>query len=1339
VDLRRLAGRVLGVEGGRVEAVRLRERAEARARQRQGNQQDPAVLAEVIELRRAAFAAIRPTDPAQCVLGMELAIDLHGRWLLSRAPGDLDEAITVLEKALRQAPAPTYLDWINLHAALARLYSARCNAGPARMPDVARAAELAQVVARGLRHDDPRAEEHWENAVYQRAALAQRNRDAAALGQLVAECHQRVTQPFLRTHRPELAWRLLGDCAKYRYSLTADPADNRLALDAFDRVLRTLQSGTEAWHRCLRKQCECLLQQYTHTADETVFGQAEGLASRLVEAWRSDPGAAGGDEAGARALRYRGKLRFLRFELRGDFDDLRSARQAFDEALPLTRTSAVDLRTDVQYHLAQVLIQGYDRAVSLASDLDEAEHLAAESLASLPPGAPDHGLHLHLVAEVRHRHGLLTEDPAVLREAIRLHEEAALAVAVDAPSFLWRSKNSLSISLKQLYLITGDRELLADAVTNADQAILAAPGHVLATDNGARLHTTLGDLHRLLYETTGDQRSLRLALEHTRTAVDHAMADSADWATCLSNHATVVGLPDRPQDRRAAERIYRQALDAPNIRPSVLAIVLHNFGTQLSQIGESTRDRTVLSEAITHLQRAVEVADPHDLHQPNYRRNLARALLALWYIERDPGLVERALEITLRALAETPATASNRPMLHGLHASLLTARFYDHGDTDDLAAACEAARQTLELTPPGHTSRAAQHTQYGETLHSWALLGGHPEVVAEAHRHLRLGLEGQEEDAGWATRAMFLANALTTGAQYGTRATSARAEALALYRQAATHRYAPPDERWAAALAWGRLHVEAGEWDKALEGFGAAIEVLPQLAWPGLSREDQLLTLGGTSATVSEAAAVALMAGQPERAVELLEHGRAVLLSHALDMNTDLDEVRARDGRLADELEHVRRALSRALAVSTVEGQDPEYPHHLSARRRELQHRWTDLVERARRLPGMGRFLRPPGFADLVSAGERGPVVLYNVSSLRCDALVLAGSGVRVVPLPAFDPRKAELRADAFAALLRDVEDRVEGAQEELRAYLTDLLHWLWCTLLEPVLESFGYETTPPEAQPPHLWLCPTGVLNRLPLHAAGTLPEDPYDPRQAPDMAMDRAICSYTPTVRSLIAARSRQTAGGGRPPHPLVVGVAETPGALGLPPLPEAAAEVARVTSLLAGSTELRDAQATRAAILSALRTHDWFHFAGHGEQDQAGLGLNGTLYTSDHATSGSIRVSDIAALRLPRADLAYLSACQTQRATIDHPDEPVTLAGALRLAGFQHVIATHWSLNSRIALQTAEYFYDHLRTATERVGAPPGAAGAGLALHAAVLKLRRRRPDAPELWAPLVHVGP
>ena len=66
-----------------------------------------------------------------------------------------------------------------------------------------------------------------------------------------------------------------------------------------------------------------------------------------------------------------------------------------------------------------------------------------------------------------------------------------------------------------------------------------------------------------------------------------------------------------------------------------------------------------------------------------------------------------------------------------------------------------------------------------------------------------------------------------------------------------------------------------------------AIELLPLIAWGGLERADQQRDLFGFAGLAGEAAAVALSAGQPETAVELLEQGRAVLWTRVLQTRGD--------------------------------------------------------------------------------------------------------------------------------------------------------------------------------------------------------------------------------------------------------------------------------------------------------------------------------------------------------------------------------------------------------------------------------------------------------------------
>ncbi|MFF7994604.1 CHAT domain-containing protein [Kitasatospora xanthocidica] len=996
----------------------------------------------------------------------------------------------------------------------------------------------------------------------------------------------------------------------------------------------------------------------------------------------------------------------------------------------------------MQYHLAQVLLHEYD--ASLTSDLTVPERLARESLAVQVPGGQDYGLHLHLHADVRRRQGLQAEDSAILRDAVRLLQDAAKATAA-LPSFHWQALNTLAVARMQFYLATGDREELPSAVADAKAALASASTQTLSTDNRVRLSSTLGDIERLYYEATGDPALLRQALLHTREAVEAASPDTAAWSTALSNHANVVSLSDRPEDLRAAEQILRQAIARSSL-PGIRALASHNCGVVMSRTAELTGDGVLMAEAIGYLEDAIMVADPSDLHQISFRRNLAHALVRLWVITSDPGALDRAIDIVAHALVETSRTAVQRHMLHSLQASLLVARFRDGRDTDDLAAACRAARRGLALIPSGHVTRPAHHTQYGEALLGWSVHGNQPKAAAEAYHHLRLGLEGGEESPDWAKRALFLADALVSGASDSFRKArrvrkAMRAEALALYQRAATHRFGSPAERWAASFAWARLMAEEQDVEGALEGLSAAIEVLPQLAWPGLSREDQLRPLGGKSEAVCDAAALAILLGKPQRAVELLEQGRAQLLSHALNVNADLEDVRVLDPALAENLEAVRRQLTDNGPFTSDRYLAAEDTFAHAGRRRELYLRWTDLVEQARRLPGMAGFLRPPSFDELVHAGDHGPVVLFNISGVRCDALILTQGTVVVVPLPTFDREKAEARAEALAALLEAADSSIDGGVEELREYLVDLLGWLWHSLIRPVMDRLGSSGSRDgrSRRPMRLWLCPTDVLNRLPLHAAGLLPEDPYDGESAPlDLLVDRAVCSYVPTLHSLLSAREGGKNRPARAPRLLAIGVGGLEvGTAGLRTLAHVSGEIDAVVARFPGATPLKEQEATREAVLAALPAHDWLHFAGHGSQDAHTP--DGTLYTWDPAGGDYLKVTDIAALRLRAAELAYLSACQTQRATVDHPDEPVTLAGALRLVGFRHVIATYWSLRSRPARQAAVAFYDHLLAGRSSDDLALSSDDAAASLRSAVRQLVRDRPEAPEIWAALVHIGP
>ena len=65
------------------------------------------------------------------------------------------------------------------------------------------------------------------------------------------------------------------------------------------------------------------------------------------------------------------------------------------------------------------------------------------------------------------------------------------------------------------------------------------------------------------------------------------------------------------------------------------------------------------------------------------------------------------------------------------------------------------------------------------------------------------------------------------------------------------------------------------------------------------------------------------------------------------------------------------------------------------------------------------------------------------------------------------------------------------------------------------------------------------------------------------------------------------------------------------------------------------------------------------------------------------GLLSVRDIATARFT-GEFAFLSACKTASAVARLPDEAMSLASALHHTGFQHVVATQWSVYDAVALE-------------------------------------------------------
>ena len=496
-----------------------------------------------------------------------------------------------------------------------------------------------------------------------------------------------------------------------------------------------------------------------------------------------------------------------------------------------------------------------------------------------------------------------------------------------------------------------------------------------------------------------------------------------------------------------------------------------------------------------------------------------------------------------------------------------------------------------------------------------------------------------------------------------------------------------------------------------------------------------------------------------------------MLHGQALDTRTDLTELYASHPALARRFAELRDALeagqdAAGLAAFAAAASAPPLaePRPAARDKHAAAAEFAALLDEIRAMPGFASFLLPPEPGQLTGHAARGPVVVLNVSEARSDALIVTADGITALPLPGLALGAVTERIEAFNGALESlIHSRLREERDRAEDVLSETLEWLWDAAAEPVLTHLGF-TGPPAAEEdwPRLWWVPGGLLGLLPLHAAGY-----HRSAGRSRTVLDRVVSSYTPTLRALGYARQRE--GTSPPASTLIVAMPSTPDQ---PALPGVLAEVALLRGRLPSPVVLMadddavpvadeavpaddDAVSpnehavppdggrgpTKPEVLARLPEAAIAHFACHGvsiPDDPSRSFLALADYEQDPLT-----VASLVEVRLHRAQLAYLSACQTARNDArDLPDEAIHLASAFQLAGYPHVIGTLWPVSDTAAAGVAGDFYDGLQSGERGLDTRKSAE----ALHHAVRALRdtpvrgtrRDRASTPSLWAPFLHTG-
>lgn len=536
--------------------------------------------------------------------------------------------------------------------------------------------------------------------------------------------------------------------------------------------------------------------------------------------------------------------------------------------------------------------------------------------------------------------------------------------------------------------------------------------------------------------------------------------------------------------------------------------------------------------------------------------------------------------------------------------------------------------------------------------------------------------------------------------------------------------------------AWVRIRASAAlgsilcrDFESPSEGlyeFRRAMRQIPTVFWQAHDSLSIMLRTREVGDIASNAAACAILAKEPELAVEWLEFGRLLMWESVSPGNLAIL------ARLKNEHPEDYAGLMRQERM--------RYPGRLAAKydggavqtRDEIIFDEMDqsLVERIRSLgDGYEQLFQSWSWSELNEAATDGPIAIINASDLGCHCVMVGvGARAKVIELPMVTYSEVRRHAGAFMlAMLSESEGGRRGSPDALvEAHNT--MEWLWDAICVPLLEGL-----PERSEPQRLWLMPTGALTGLPIHAAGYYPRIDYplsdDARRSDRRQMiRRAVSSYCLSIKGISPAAAEDLTG---EPAFMFAGISEELEWAGLGPLPNVSVEMASLQSALPSGprhTYLTDTEATKASVVASMRSSSMVHFACHGVLDSGDPRMSG-LALHD----GVLRVEDLVGRDVGGGFLCFLSVCQGALSDPEWPDEQLNLVGAMRAAGFRHVIGTLWDESDPIAAMIGAAFYKDLVH-------EDGLRDPAYCLRSATLAILDDPFIArdPGLWAGFIHVG-
>ncbi|KAG6376816.1 hypothetical protein JVT61DRAFT_1842 [Boletus reticuloceps] len=817
-----------------------------------------------------------------------------------------------------------------------------------------------------------------------------------------------------------------------------------------------------------------------------------------------------------------------RFERLGELRDLEDAI--------LTHRNAVVLTPDGHPHKPVMLnslglsfITRFERLGEL-SDLEDAISTHRDAVVLIPHGHPHKpamlsNLGLSFKARFQ-RLGELSD----LEDAISTHRDAVFLIPhghPHKPGML----NNLGISFITRFERLGELRDLEDAISTHRDAIHLTPdGH---PDKPGRLNG-LGISFRARFDRLGELRDLEDAISTHRDAIHLTPDGHPHKPSYLKN----LGISFRARFERLGELsdiedailTHRDAIhltpDGHPDKPSGLNNLGLSFITRFERLGE-LRD---LEDAISTYRDVVHLTPDGHPGKLSGLNNLGISFITRFLRLGELSDLEDGISAHRDAVHLTPNDHPDKPSgLSNLGNSFIT-RFDHLGELSDLEDAISTLRDAVVLIPHGHPRKSAilnslgnsfitRFERLGELSDLEDAISTHRDAVVlipHGHPHKPVMLNS-------------LGNSFITRFERLGELSDLK-HAISLYSHAASVPIGLISVRFRASRKW-ILCARRMRHPSLLHAHSIAINLLPQLAWIGLSLTHRYAELEQGADVVREAAAAALDSGFPELAVEWLEQGRSIVWGELLQLRGSYEQLSSAHPDHARRLRELSAALDDAGAtrekpLSTFSESTDDAIHRatqtlqqLADTHRTLAIERDKLLQEIRRLPGFNRFLLQKDFSQLRASAHSGPVVVLNAAEHRCDALIVLANVDHVihVPLPNFTfQRSTDLQGILKSFLRNALVERTGQIERWDHGTWESFLSPLWKCVVEPVMGALAF-STPGELS--RIFWCPTGPFVFLPIHAAGL-----YDAKySAPGhKVFDFVVSSYVPTLSILAPSRN-------------------------------------------------------------------------------------------------------------------------------------------------------------------------------------------------------------------------